>query len=201
MYSKLFILNIVIIVFSSTVILFTVEVSSAEPIRLVQNITPKEQVSISTVQENHGLPIRLNIPKINISADLEYVSLTPDGAMDVPKGHSNVAWFQLGPRPGEKGNSVINGHYGLWGNGARAVFNDLNKLQKGDKIYIEDETGNIVTFVVREIKPYSKDEKVQDIFGPSDESHLNLITCEGNWSKAEKSYSDRLVVFSDKKTK
>src|SRR3989344_5889270 len=50
-------------------------------------------------QLNSELPTRLKIPKINIDASVEYVGLTPDGAMDVPKGRVNVAWFNLGPSP------------------------------------------------------------------------------------------------------
>jgi len=29
-------------------------------------------------------------------------------------------------------------------------------------------------------------------------AHLNLITCEGVWDKVSKSYSKRLVVFTDR---
>ena len=37
------------------------------------------------------------------------------------------------------------------------------------------------------------------VFISNDEKlHLNLITCEGIWSKAQQSYSKRLVVFADR---
>jgi len=49
--------------------------------------------------------------------------------MDVPKGLNNIGWFNLGPRPGENGNAVIDGHYGVWKNGKGAVFNNLHKLR------------------------------------------------------------------------
>jgi len=32
--------------------------------------------------------------------------------MDLPKERANVAWFNLGPRPGENDSAVIAGHYG-----------------------------------------------------------------------------------------
>jgi sortase (surface protein transpeptidase) len=31
----------------------------------------------------------------------------------VPVDQRNVAWFNLGPLPGENGSAVISGHYGL----------------------------------------------------------------------------------------
>jgi len=145
-----------------------------------------------------GRPVRLEIPGINVDAPVEYVGLTSDGAMDVPKDPVNVAWFNLGPRPGENGSAVITGHYG-WKNKISAVFDNLHTLRKGDKIYIEDEKGTNTVFVVREIQIYGKNEDFSLVFGSSDEkAHLNLITCTGIWNKTKKTYSDRLIVFTDK---
>ncbi|MDP2708541.1 MAG: class F sortase [bacterium] len=144
-------------------------------------------------------PIRLKIPKINIDAAVEYVGLTSQGAMDVPKDSSDVAWFELGARPGDNGSAVITGHYGRWKNGKGSVFDDLNKLSEGDRLYIEDEKGATITFVVREKRRYYPDADAKDVFSSNDgKSHLNLITCDGVWDKAAKSYSKRLIVFTDK---
>jgi sortase A len=148
--------------------------------------------------EGPGVPIRLNIPQINVNAVIERVGLTAAGAMDVPKGPADTAWFDLGPRPGEKGSAVISGHYG-WKNGIPAAFDDLHKLQKGDKIFVGDEKGATTTFMVREMRMYDQNADATDVFGSNDgQVHLNLITCEGVWDSVKKSYSNRLVVFTDK---
>lgn len=145
-----------------------------------------------------GLPVRLKIPSINVDTYIEYVGLTPDGAMGVPKDPSNVVWFNLGPRPGENGSAVIAGHYG-WKNNIPAAFDNLNKLNKGDKLYIEDDKGATISFVVRESRMYDSKADASDVFNSDDgKPHLNLITCEGAWDKSSKNYSDRLVVFADK---
>lgn len=149
-------------------------------------------------QASVGLPARLKIVGIGVDSVVVPVGVTSDGAMDAPKGPAEVAWLDLGPRPGENGSAVIAGHYG-WKNNIPAVFDNLHKLSKGDKISIEDEKGMIITFVVREIKIYHKDEAVPDVFGSSDgKAHLNLITCAGVWNEAEKTRSERLVIFTDK---
>jgi LPXTG-site transpeptidase (sortase) family protein len=149
-------------------------------------------------QASSGIPAHFKIPSINIDATVEYVGLTPDGAMDVPKGPSNVAWFDLGTRPGEKGSSVIAGHSG-YKNNIPAVFDNLHKLKKGDKIYVEDEMGATTTFVVREIQNYDLDADAKEVFSSSDgASHLNLITCGGVWNATKKTHSKRIVVFTDK---
>ena len=147
---------------------------------------------------NSLLLMRLKIPSINVDAPILSVGLTRDGAMDVPKGPAEVAWYNLGPRPGEPGNAVIDGHSG-WKNNMPAVFDNLYKLQKGDKIYVENDTGVITTFIVREIRKYDPNADASDVFISNDgKSHLNLITCTGFWNKIWKTHSDRLVVFTDK---
>jgi LPXTG-site transpeptidase (sortase) family protein len=149
-------------------------------------------------QVRAGVPVHLTIPRIGVDAAVEFVSLTPEGAMAVPKGPANAAWFEPGPRPGEEGSAVIAGHFG-WKDGIPAVFDDLHTLQKGDKIYVEDETGTTTVFVVRELRRYGEYEDAPDVFSSSDgKAHLNLVTCEGIWNKSSKSYSKRLVVFADK---
>lgn len=147
---------------------------------------------------NSGLPTRLKIPGIDVDSAVEYVGVTPQGAMDIPKNTNNVAWFNLGPRPGENGSATIAGHYG-WKNGKASAFDNLHKLHKGDKLYVEDDKGEIISFVVREIRRYVPEADASTVFISNDgKSHLNLITCEGIWDKVLKSYSKRLVVFTDK---
>lgn len=85
-----------------------------------------------------------------------------------------------------------------------SVFDDLYKLRKGDKLYIENDKGETISFVVRENRRYDpklgKTEATY-IFGSNDgKPHLNLITCEGEWDARTQQYSQRLVVFADKET-
>lgn len=149
-------------------------------------------------QTSVALPVRLKIQKMNIDAVIEYVGLTPQGAMGAPKEAASVAWFKLGPRPGEVGSAVIAGHYG-WKDNIPAVFDNLHILEKGDKISIEDEKGQIITFVVRDIRSYDQNADARDVFESTDgKAHLNLVTCQGIWNKGKKSYSNRLIVFTDR---
>jgi len=167
----------------------------------VNNIIPIiDNTNVSYQQENldFGLPVQIRIPKIGVDAIIEQVGITPQGEIGVPEGPTSVVWFNLGPYPGENGSSVITGHYG-WKDGVVAVFDNLYKLQKGDKIYIEDDKGKTITFVMRESRRYDPEADASDVFISDDnKSHLNLITCEGVWNKEQKSYSKRLVVFTDR---
>lgn len=149
-------------------------------------------------QEAVGLPVRLKIPVIHVDSAVIPVGLASDGTMDAPKDPAEVAWYSFGARPGETGSAVIAGHYD-WTNNTPAVFDNLHKLSKGDKIYVEDENGASATFVMREIRTYGKDDDASNVFGANDDkAHLNLITCAGVWNRAKKTYTKRLIVFTDK---
>lgn len=149
------------------------------------------------VSVNSG-PARLKIPKINVDSAVEYVGVAKGGAMDTPKKPEDVAWYQPGVRPGENGSAVIDGHSG-WKDGRAVAFDNLYKLHTGDNIYVEDGTGTTTSFVVHEIRSYDPKADDREVFFSADgKSHLNLITCEGVWDAASKSYSKRLVVFADK---
>jgi sortase A len=166
-------------------------------------VPPTANTTTLHKQENviSGYPVRLKIPKIDVDAALDYVGLTPQGELGVPAGPNNAAWYDQGPRPGEKGNAVIDGHFG-YKNHIPAVFDNLHALQKGDNLYVVDEKGLTTTFVVRELRTYGQNEDDSGVFLSSDaKAHLNLITCEGTWNEAQKSFSNRLVVFADKTTK
>lgn len=142
------------------------------------------------------LPVRLMIPAINTNANVQHVGVTPEGEMEVPNNTVDVGWFKLGPLPGEKGSSVISGHVD-GENGEAGVFTNLYKLKVGNKLYTKDSKGVSTVFVVRESRIYDPGY-AEDVFSSSDSAHLNLVTCDGVWDGSKKSYSKRLVVFTDK---
>ena len=152
----------------------------------------------SSSQAIPGFPIRLKISKIKVNAAIEQVGLTADGAMGIPKLPRNAAWYNDGPRPGEIGSATISGHLN-WYKGVTGVFAKLNQLKVGDIITVQDDVGNMISFVVRKVRLYGAQEDATDVFTSDDgKAHLNLITCDGIWDKKTKQYSKRLVVFTDK---
>jgi LPXTG-site transpeptidase (sortase) family protein len=171
---------------------------SAVPLTLSTPVL--QQLTQAKPVESSPLPVRLKIPAIGVNASLDYVGLTSSGAMGVPSSPSTAAWFNLGPRPGEIGSAVIDGHFGTWKNGQTSVFDNLYKLRKGNILTVEDSSGAVITFVVTELRIYDQSQDASDVFSSSDgKAHLNLITCEGTWNVAKQSFPSRLVVFTDRK--
>jgi hypothetical protein len=145
-----------------------------------------------------GAPVRIEIPSIGVNAYIEQVGLTRDRAMDVPSGWMNAGWYRHGSYPGEPGNAVIAGHLDT-NTGSPAVFWDLDKMVPGDEVIVTFHSGTRLTFRTENSGLFPFDESgpaIKTIFGPSLTSDLNLITCNGAWDHGQKTYKERLVVFT-----
>jgi len=161
------------------------------PVFLTQEVPAPTEI-------DYALPVRLKIPNINVNAVINPMGLTSEGDMESPTDPQTVGWYKFGPHPGHVGSAVITGHYGPRRDGKRSIFDDLQKISKGDKIYVDDEKGATAVFVVRESRSYDPEANTSEIFISNDSKpHLNLITCEGIWNESQKMYSSRLVVFAD----
>ena len=106
-------------------------------------------------------------------------------------------YVESGPRPGETGSAVIDGHVD-WYAGQTGAFRDLRGAVPGDIVEVEDDAGATVSFVVRGSRTYDAAADATDVFVSTDGlAHLNLITCEGTWDRIAGQYSKRLVIFAD----
>lgn len=159
-------------------------------------IVHEQVLSAEAQRKSPAFPVRLIIPSINVDAVVENVGITAAGAMEVPGNTIDVGWYKLGPPPGEVGSAVISGHFD-GRDGGSGVFNNLDKLKQGDKMYVINNQGTTTTFVVRESRTYNPGYADEVFFSNDNGAHLNLVTCDGVWDKNKKSYSKRLVVFAD----
>jgi sortase A len=145
--------------------------------------------------EPPGKPVRFQIDRIEVDAEVEHVEQDEQGRMDVPQEWKNVAWYELGPIPGEQGNAVIAGHYDSFS--GPAVFFELGELEEGDIVRVITEDDEALEFEVFEIESvHIDDADSRKIFGETDEFNLNLITCEGIWDRETDMYDHRLIVYT-----
>ncbi|MGM7702703.1 sortase domain-containing protein [Pseudalkalibacillus sp. Hm43] len=147
--------------------------------------------------ERKGIvPVTIEIPAIDVKTKVEHVGTLNDGRMDVPKDADNVGWYKPGTMPGAQGNSVIAGHVDDLT--SPAVFYHLHKLKSGDEIIVEDESGQKLTFKVVQSDVYPRqDAPIENIFGFSYRSMLNLITCTGEYDPNTTEREERLVVSAE----
>lgn len=141
-------------------------------------------------------PSVISIPTIDVRAEIEDVGILENGQMGVPDDGDTVGWFHRGPKPGGSGNAVMAGH--VDDRSGPAIFYELDQLDLGDRIYIEDENGNELEFEVTRMEVYPYDDAPMDlIFGATATQRLNLITCTGEFDTNAGTHRERLVVFTE----
>jgi sortase (surface protein transpeptidase) len=136
------------------------------------------------------------VPAISVSAPVVAVGETPTGDLQSPDGWDDVGWFSPGFRPGAPGHAVLNGHLDTdLASRPTAVFWNLGKLHPGDAVILNATTGSTLHFTVTALNYYPADKApLNQIFGPSNDSIVELVTCAGTWRGAKLGYSQRLVV-------
>ena len=139
-------------------------------------------------------PVRLSVPRLGIDARVERVGLDRQGNLAAPNALKDVAWYARGPAPGEPGSAVMDGHLGV--RPGQAVFWDLGRIRRGDRIVVTRADGRRVTFVVDGARTYPRTASVPELFSSDGTSQLWLITCSGRWDYGRSTYDDRLIVHA-----
>jgi LPXTG-site transpeptidase (sortase) family protein len=139
-------------------------------------------------------PSRLRIPSIGVDAPVAGVSLLQDGSMAVPNNLWTSGWLSSSARPGQAGSAVIAGHRGI---GTQALFSHLENVRPGDKVHVSDAGGGELVYEVTRVASMDLSVATQlQVFGPTTQQQLVLITCFGQYSRSTRTYDHRLVVFS-----
>lgn len=158
--------------------------------------SPDDTAAVTDAVVPGDYPVRLKVPSLGIDANVQQTGLTKAGAMGVPTNFTDVAWYKDGPLPGQVGSAAIDGHVDN-GLSLAGVFKHLGDIKEGDDVYIETKSGQELHFVVEEVADYPyKDVPTDRIFTRADKPRLNLITCDGKWVRADKTYDERLVVYA-----
>ncbi|TDC81578.1 class F sortase [Micromonospora sp. KC606] len=141
-------------------------------------------------------PLRIDIPAIDVHAELVPVAGDPHGTLEVPPlDRPTVAgWYRPGVSPGEAGNAVVVGHVDT--RDGPAVFFDLGRLRPGDTVRITRADGRVVTFAVDGVGAYPKwNFPTALVYGPGGPgASLRLVTCGGRFDERSRDYSHNIVV-------
>ena len=117
------------------------------------------------------------------------------GQLAIPPDAASVVWYRHGPSPGQDGSAVLAGHVD-W-NGRQGAFFALGTLPPGAEISIGYDDDTTRRFVVQARRSYPKPElPVQELFAPSGEPRLTLVTCGGSFDRATRHYRDNVVVVA-----
>jgi hypothetical protein len=171
--------------------LLGVEAWRAQP-----TLAARPAVAVPEYTRTVGLPQRLAIPSLRVDAVVESVGVDAENRMDTPRDPRNVAWFNPGARPGQRGNAVVAGHVDFAGLGP-AVFWEVRLLKPGAEVFVTDDAGLRWRFVVQGVESYLVEEFPGGrVFGETDETNLNLISCIGDFDPVTQSYNQRVVIYT-----
>jgi len=140
--------------------------------------------SSDAVESNPALPTEIRIPRIKLDSRVREVTVRFDTweweVADFMAGHHTGT-----ANPGDTGNVVIAGHRDIRG----SVFMNLDKLKKGDDIFVYSGRG-IFHYIVRTTKIVKP--TAIEVMAPTSDARLTLITCT-----PVKIASHRLIVIAD----
>lgn len=147
-----------------------------------------------------GTPTSIQIPRLGVNALIVPVGLDPDGAMSAPSGPFEVGWYSPGAIPGGPGNVLLDGHVD-WtdrqtGVPFGAVFWRLRELGQGDDVYMTSGDKQY-RYTVEKVVTVSWDDPAGAQFlQPTATPTATLITCGGQFDRAARNYSHRVIVVA-----
>jgi len=167
----------------------------AHPLPKLSIGVPKTEAQLPGAEKT-GLPRRLKIPAIGVDATIQRVELTKTKQLDVPSDPAVVGWYGLGPRPGDEGTAILDGHLDI--GKTKGVFWNLRHLRVGQTLTVTDAEGKERTFRVNRRKIYDVvGAPLEEVYGFRPGKNLRIITCAGVWRKSMNHYDKRLVIFAE----
>ncbi|MGC5531261.1 class F sortase [Streptomyces sp. SR-10] len=151
--------------------------------------------SSSADEPGQPAPAHVSIPSIGVRSALMELGLNADGTVEVPPAEKGMTagWYTGGSAPGAPGPAVLIGHNDT--RFGRAVFHDLKKIRKGAEVLVRDAAGKTLRFTVTGKEAVDKKAfPTEKVYGPTKNSTLRLITCDGEFD-AEGHPVDNLIVY------
>jgi hypothetical protein len=140
-------------------------------------------------------PARLQVPAAGVDTALAPIDVDASGALVPPSDNTLAGWYRQGPAPGDAGPAVVTGH--VDSSAGPAVFFRLRDVAVGDAVTVTRVDGTAVRFTVTRVARYSKDAfPGAEVYGPTPDAELRLITCGGAFDRAARSYLDNVVVYA-----
>ncbi|MEU9959443.1 class F sortase [Streptomyces sp. NPDC050982] len=159
--------------------------------------SPPSQPSANAAKAlGRSVPVRLEVPAIEVDTPVMRLGLASDGTVEVPPiaADDKAGWYEHSPTPGQVGPSVLLGHVtvGSYGDG---VFHHLSRLRRGDRIVARLENGRAAEFAVTDVRTVAQAQfPTDDVYGDVGRPELRLITCGG--PRTGEGYRDSVIVFA-----
>ncbi|WP_448627244.1 class F sortase [Geodermatophilus sp. URMC 64] len=140
-------------------------------------------------------PLRVQVPALGVDSPLPPLGVDAAGALVPPGDPAQAGWFAAGPVPGDAGPAVLAGH--VDSSRGPGVFFRLAELAPGDEVRVQRADGTTARFTVTRVARYPKTAfPTAEVYGPTPDAELRLITCGGAFDRVRRSYLDNVVVWA-----
>ena len=140
-------------------------------------------------------PVAVSVPSVGLSSSLVDIGVDTTGALVPPADYAQAGWFADGVAPGEVGPAVLAGH--VDSRAGPAVFFRLEEIPVGSPVLVSRADGSTLTFQVTRVAEYPKSAfATAEVYGPTVDAQLRLITCGGDFDRSRRSYVDNVVVYA-----
>lgn len=162
--------------------------------------TPDPEVARDAPSDPDGpaglAAVSVSIPRIGVDSPLLPLGIDPTSGVLIPPDRYDIAGVLAdGPVPGQVGPAIIAGH--VDSQAGPGVFFRLEEMVPGDVISVSLSDGQAINFRVVEVAQYPKSSfPSAEVYGPTPDRELRLITCGGDFDRSRRSYLDNIVVFA-----
>jgi sortase (surface protein transpeptidase) len=176
------------------------QVAGHDTARAVEVAARAGDLAVASFRSNRAYqtvaaPVRLRIPALGIDTPLQRLGRNADATIAVPDGPDTAGWYEQGPRPGQRGPAVILGH--VDSASRPGVFFRLTELRPGDDVFVDREDGSSVGFRVLRLSQVPKTSFPTDqVYLPTLQPSLQLVTCGGSFDHNARSYRDNVIVYT-----
>lgn len=168
-------------------------IKNPSPAQWLAGLPPTQELA-DPADPLSGPPTRVRIPAIGVDAPLGALHMGKSGQLAAPEDFQQPGWYEEGTAPGDIGPAVIAGH--LDSKQGKAIFYRLHELRPDDLILVQRD-GKWLTFHVVSTGRFAKNKfPTAEVYGPTPDPQLRLVTCGGGFDPARRSYRDNVIVFA-----
>ncbi|MBR5670145.1 class F sortase, partial [Candidatus Saccharibacteria bacterium] len=133
-------------------------------------------------------PRYLDIERLKIHARIQISEVNTNGLLATPNNIYDASWYSGSSKPGHNGYIIISVIHSNGSN--KGIFANLDSLEKGDIIKIENGAGDTYQYKVEEINVISDQNDSDDVLAKmqtrlNQAETLSLVTVKTNSSNQE----------------
>lgn len=161
---------------------------------------PPAAHTVKLAPMKYSVPTHIDIPAVNLHADIIEVDANPDGSLGTPplRNAKVAGWYDGSVAPGQAGASVMDAHVDSnLMKDHRGAFFYLGLTRPGIEIDVTRADHTVSVFAIDEVQVALKTRFPTDrVYGDTAYPSLRLITCGGDFDRDTHEYLGNTIVYA-----